>query len=177
INGGCPPRPPPPGFPPNTPLPFPLSVNDTPVGSAPVTAMAGVGDPDASTSNVSCKPTKKSAVLPVVMDGAEPELTVREAVLLVAPVPPSLEVMELVVSLIVPVAVAVTPMLKLHDAPPAPNVPPDRLIDWDPATAVIVPPPHEPLNWLFGDNTNKLAGSASVKLIPLNEFEPLGLLM
>ena len=104
-------------------------------------------------------------------------VTVREAVLL-APLllPLSVAVMPEMLSLIVPVAVAVTLTMKEQVAPAAPSVPPERLIDCEPATAVIVPLPQEPVT-VLGVSTNRLAGRVSVKFIPLRELDPFGLLI
>src|SRR6266849_1330239 len=70
--------------------------------------------------------------------------TVSEAVLLVEPVPPSVEVMALVVLFFTPAVVPVTFTENVHDDPAAGdavNVPPERLMLPLPATAVIVPLP------------------------------------
>src|ERR1700730_4766496 len=100
--------------------------------------------------------------------------TVSDAVLLVAPVPPSVEVIVLVVLLIVPAAVPVTLMLNVHD-PPAPTVPPDKLTEVEPATAVAVP--LQVLASAFGVATTRPPVNVSVKLTPVIEVEPLGLLI
>ena len=65
--------------------------------------------------------------------------TVMGAVLLVVPVPPSVEVIAPVVLLASPATVPFTSTLKVHDALWA-TLPPDRLITPLPAVAVTVPP-------------------------------------
>ena len=70
--------------------------------------------------------------------------TWRVAVLLVAPVPPSVEVMAPVVLSLLPAAFPVTSTENVHDDPAAGdavNVAPDRLMLLLPAFAVIVPAP------------------------------------
>jgi len=65
--------------------------------------------------------------------------------------------------------VAVTFAEKVQDAPPA-SVAPDRLMIFDPATAVIVPlqvPALRP----FGVETTNPAGSVSVKAMSVNAVE------
>ena len=74
----------------------------------------------------------------------------------------------------VPVLVAVTLTANVHDALPA-SVAPDRLMLPLPGVAVMVPPPHEPLEPL-GVATTRPAGRVSLKPTPLRELEPLGLL-
>src|SRR5579864_3979677 len=74
--------------------------------------------------------------------------TARTAVLLVAPVPPSVEVIAPVVLLLLPAVVPVTSTEKVQVDPAAGGavrVPPDRLMLPLPATAVIVPAPQEPV--------------------------------
>src|SRR5215472_10890574 len=65
--------------------------------------------------------------------------TANDAVLLVEPVPPSVELMAPVVLLIVPAPVPVTLRLMVHDVL-APRVPLLRLTELEPAVAVTVPP-------------------------------------
>src|SRR5258708_33006071 len=74
--------------------------------------------------------------------------TVSVVVLLVAPVPPSVEDTAPLVLLFAPAIVPVTSTENVHDDPAAGDavsVPPDRLMLLVPATPVIVPLPHEPL--------------------------------
>jgi len=82
----------------------------------------------------------------------------------VPPVPPLVEVTAPVVLTSVPAAMPVTFTEKVHDALAA-NVAPLRLTLVDPAVAVIVPPPHEPVRPL-GVLTTRPEGSVSLKAIP-----------
>ena len=91
--------------------------------------------------------------------------------LLVAPVPPSVEVTAVVVLLIVPAVFPVTLTLKVHDVL-APSVPPARLTELDPATAVMVPLPQEPLSPL-GVDTTKPPLNVSLKPTPLSDVTSL----
>jgi hypothetical protein len=105
--------------------------------------------------------------------------TVSTAVLLVAPVPPSVDVTASVVLLLLPALVPVTSAEKVHDEPAAGDavsVPPVRLMVLLPAVAVIVPLPQEPVNPL-GVATTKPAGKLSVKATPLSELVVFGLVM
>lgn len=94
-------------------------------------------------------------------------------------VPPgtlSFEVTLLVVLFFVPAVVPVTFTEKVQE-PPAAKVVPERLMRFVPWSAVIVPPPHEPVSPLGVEITSP-AGSVSVKPIPVNvvfgsEFERL----
>jgi hypothetical protein len=56
-------------------------------------------------------------------------------------------------------------MLKVHDAEAA-MVAPERLTEFDPAVAVMVPPPHDPVS-PFGVATVKPLGNVSVKAVPV----------
>lgn len=118
-------------------------------------------------------PTGPEFWLRIVMAGVAN--TAKEAVLLVLPVPPSVDVTALVVLLKLPAPVPVKLTLKVHD-PPAAKVPPDKLTEAEAATAVIVPLPHEPVRPLLGLDTCRPATSVSVKATPLNDVEELGLL-
>src|SRR5260370_2381889 len=108
----------------------------------------------------------------VMLGGAT---TVRFAVLLVPPVPPSVEVTALVVLLF---ALAVGPVTFTENVHPvlAASVAPDKFTEPDPCAAVIVPPPHEPVRPL-GVATIRPACSVSVNPIPLREMLALGLLI
>src|SRR5437899_4925337 len=104
--------------------------------------------------------------------------TVRLAVLLAAPVPPSVDVTAFVVLLFVPAVVPVTLTENVHDDPAAGDavsVPPDRFTTLDPPTVpvVIVPAPQEPAR-PFGVETTRPAGSVSVKATPLNALAVFG---
>ena len=91
------------------------------------------------------------------------------------PVPPSFELIVPVVLFLVPALVPVTFTAKVHDALPA-SVAPVKLMLPDPAVAVIVPPPHEPVR-PFGVFTTSPAGSVSVNATPVTEDTVLGLVM
>jgi hypothetical protein len=67
------------GMPLRVPVPFPLSTNVTPLGSAPVSVNVGLGTPEATTVNVPGVPTVNVVLFPLVNEGATGvELTVRE---------------------------------------------------------------------------------------------------
>ncbi len=74
-----------------------------------------------------------------------------------------------------PAVVPVTLTEKVQE-PLLARVAPDRLIEPDPAVAVIVPPPHEP-DSPFGVATTKPVGNVSVKPTPLRAVPVFGLLM
>ncbi len=97
--------------------------------------------------------------------------TVNVAVLLVVPVPPSVEVMAPVVLLPLPATVPVTFTLKVHDALWA-TLAPDRLITPVPAVAVTVPPQvlvtlGVPETTSVALPTPPLTGSVSLKATPV----------
>ena len=102
--------------------------------------------------------------------------TVRTAVLLVAPVPPSVEVTAPVVLLFVPAVVPVTSTENVQVDPAAGDavsVPPERLIEVAPAFAVMVPAPHEPV--MFGvAATTTPEGRLSVNATPLRALAVFG---
>ena len=105
--------------------------------------------------------------------------TVRAAVLLVAPVPASVEVIALVVFSFVPEVVPLTLTVKVQTEPvagEAVNVPPDRLRLLLPAIAMIVPLPHEPDTFGVGATTSP-AGRLSVNPTPLRPLVIFGLLI
>ena len=80
---------------------------------------------------------------PLAIDGGASTFT--EAVLLVAPVPPSVEVTTLVVLFLVPTVVPFTVSENVHELLAA-NVPPEsETLDGGPTTGVIVPLPHDPV--------------------------------
>ena len=101
------------------------------------------------------------------------EVTVMEA-LEVLPGPLSVAVTWTLLFFTPPV-VPVTFTLKVQDAVAA-RVAPERLTLPDPATAVIVPPPHEPVS-PFGVETTRPAGRLSVNATPVREIVVFGLLM
>src|SRR5882724_6008341 len=82
----------------------------------------------------------------------------------VLPVPPSVDV-TCTLLFLTPAVVPVTFTDNVHEALTA-NVPPDRLTDPEPATAVAVPP--QVLDSPFGVATTKPAGRVSVKATPVN---------
>jgi hypothetical protein len=58
------------GVPLSVAVPFPLSLNVTPLGSVPVSANVGVGDPVAVTVKLPAVPTVNVVLLPLVIAGA-----------------------------------------------------------------------------------------------------------
>src|SRR5689334_6629663 len=93
----------------------------------------------------------------------------------VLPVPPSVEVTAPDVLLWTPAVVPVTFTANVHD-PPAGSVPPDRLMVPEPAVAVIVPAPHEPVS-PFGFATTNPDGRLSLKPTPDSAAVAFGLLI
>jgi hypothetical protein len=108
-----------------------------------------------------------------LMVGALGELTVRLAEA-VPPAPPSVELIVLVVLFLVPDVEPVTFTAKVQEALAA-NVPPDRLTEPDPAAAVMVPVPQEPVSPLLGVATTRPVGKVSLKATPLSDAVALGL--
>ena len=105
--------------------------------------------------------------------------TVNVAVLLVDPVPTSVEVMALVVLSFVPAVVPVTATVNVQDDPAAGeavSVAPDRVTLLLPAVAVIIPLPHEPVT-LGVAATSTPAGRLSTKPTPVRAFVVFGLLI
>ena len=103
----------------------------------------------------------------LAMDGGA--TTVSTAVLLVAPVPPSVEDTAPVVLLLLPPVVPVTDTENVQDDPAAGDavkVPPDRLTVPVPATAVMVPLPQEPVMAGVAETATP-DGRLSVKATPL----------
>ena len=112
----------------------------------------------------------------VIAGGA---ITSSAAVLLVAPVPTSVEVIAFVVLSFVPAVVPLTATVKVQDDPAAGevvSVPPDRLTLLLPAVAMIVPAPHEPVTPGVGAITNP-AGKLSTNPTPLRLLVVFGLLI
>jgi hypothetical protein len=72
----------------------------------------------------------------------------------------------------------VTPVTLTENAQDAlaASVAPDKLAEPDPAVAVMVPPPHDPMRPL-GVEIARPAGSASVNATPVSAVEELGLVM
>jgi hypothetical protein len=85
---------------------------------------------------------------------------------------PSFDTTNPVELFLIPAVVPVTSTAKVHDAPAA-SVAPDRLIVPEPAVAVIVPPPHDPLS-PFGVATTNPDGRLSLNPTPDNEFVEFG---
>jgi hypothetical protein len=102
----------------------------------------------------------------LVMEGGATTVRLAEAVL---PNPSSLDVTALVVSFSVPAAMPCTFTEKVQDALGA-RVAPVKLIELDPAAAVIAPPPQLPFNPLLGVVTTNPAGRVSVNPTLLIEF-------
>src|SRR6476659_8330523 len=102
--------------------------------------------------------------------------TVSVAVLLVEPVPTSLELIAPVVFIFVPAVVPVTATVNVHAdeaAGEAVSVAPDKLTLLPPAVAVIVPLPHEPVT-LGVAATTIPAGKLSTKPTPLRPVVAFG---
>jgi len=108
----------------------------------------------------------------LLIDGGSKTARVADAV---PPVPPSVEVTALVVLFCTPVAVLVTFTPKVQDELPV-KIAPDRLIVFDPATAVMPPPPQPPAS-PFGVEMTSPAGNVSVIPIPLSVEVEFGLVM
>jgi len=105
--------------------------------------------------------------------------TVSDAVLLVDPVPASIEIIALVVLSFVPAVVPFTATVNVQEDPAAGAaviVAPDRLTLLLPAVAVKVPLPHEPVT-LGVDATTTPAGKLSTKPTPLRPLVVFGLLI
>jgi hypothetical protein len=109
----------------------------------------------------------------LAMDGGAS--TCKTAVLLDAPVPPSVELTAPVVLLCAPAAMPVTLTENVQE-PLAAIVPPLRLIVLVPAVAAMVPAPQVPVR-PFGVETTKPAGSVSLNATPVNPTVAFGLLM
>jgi hypothetical protein len=97
------------------------------------------------------------------IDGGASTLMLAEAV---PPVPPSVEVTLPVVLFCSPAAIPVTLIEKVQE-PLAAIDPPDKLITFVPAVAVIVPTPHEPA-CPFGVEMINPAGSVSLNATPVS---------
>jgi len=102
----------------------------------------------------------ESAIVVVVLAW----FTVKETVLLVVPAPLSVAVMAPVVFVLRPRLVPITFTEIVHELLAA-TLPADRLIEPEPAVAVVAPP--HVLTRLFGLATPRPAGKASVKATPL----------
>src|SRR5262249_13404629 len=97
--------------------------------------------------------------------------TVREAVAMF-PAPPSAELRALVALVRFPVVTPVTLTAKLHPSL-VPSVAPERLMLFEPAAAVLLPPPPEPVK-PFGVDTTNPAGSGSLKATPVSAAAVFG---
>src|SRR5262249_14868127 len=105
--------------------------------------------------------------------------TVSEAVLLVVPVPASVELMALVVLSFVPAVVPVTATEKVQIDPgpgDAVSVPPDKPRLLLPGSAVMIPPPQDPVTPGFAATTSPV-GRLSVNPTPLRPVVVFGLLI
>jgi hypothetical protein len=98
--------------------------------------------------------------------------TVRAAVLLVDPVPPSFDVTAPVVLLFTPLVVPVTLTANMQ-FPLAASVPPESDTLLEPIVAVITPAPHVPVR-PFGEAITRPAGKLSVKLTPARALPVFG---
>src|SRR4051794_35134866 len=98
-------------------------------------------------------------------------ITVMLAVLLVAPAPLSFDEIGPVVLFCTPACTPVTFRLMVHE-PFAARVPPVRLMEPDPAAAVVVPP--QLLVNPFGVATTRPAGSVSLKATPVSGIDAFG---
>jgi hypothetical protein len=149
-----------------------LSVKVTVLGKGPVSLKLGVGVPEVVTVKELATPAVNVALLPLVIVGGVP-VTFNVAVLLVAPGPLSVEVITLVVFSFVPVAVPVT-FTEIEHELLAATVPPDKLIELEPAIADGVP--LQVLLNAFEIETTRPAGNVSLNATPLRLVE-FGLLM
>ena len=73
------------GVPPSVPLPFPLSLNVTPLGSVPVSVRDGVGVPVVVTVKLPAVPTVNVVLVALVITGAK--FTTNVKVWLIVPAP------------------------------------------------------------------------------------------
>src|SRR5207245_5127650 len=95
------------GVPLSVPVPFPLSVKVTPLGSAPVSVRVGVGVPVVVTVNVPAVPTTNVALLALVIAGAWLTVMLSAFVFDWGPVEPTLESVTFTVKLDVPTVVGI----------------------------------------------------------------------
>lgn len=151
--------------------PPPLSVKLIALGSVPVSLRLGGGVPVVVTGKELDTPAVNVTLLLLVIVGGVP--TTLMLAVAVFPVPPSFEVTAPVVLFFMPVVVAVTLTEIAQELLPA-TVPPDKVIDPDPATAVVVPP--QVVLSPLGVATTNPAGRTSVNATPVRLFE-LELLM
>src|SRR5579859_1824104 len=176
---------------PATAVAVPPQVLDSPFGVATTSPMGSVSvkatPASASVLAAGLVMVKVSVVVPfsgmvvglkaLAIEGGA--TTVSTAVLLVVPVPPSIEVTAPVVLLLLPAVVPATSTEKVQVDPTAGDavsVPPDRLMLPLPAGAVIVPLPQEPVTLGIAATTTP-AGRLSVKATPLRALAVFGLVM
>ena len=145
-----------------------VSVNTSPVSVVRVFGFVSVKLRAVLPKN---KSTCESAKV-LVRVGGEITLSVADAAV---PFPPSVEVTGPLVLFFTPSVTARMFTLNVQDAP-AGSVAPVRLTVPEPAVAVMVPPPHEPLR-PFGVATIRPDGSVSVKPTPLNDAAAFGFVM
>jgi len=144
-------------------VPLPLSVKLTPIGRLPTSVRLGVGVPDVVTEKEPGVPAVNVVLAALVINGGVPT-TFSVAVLLVAPVPPSIEVIAPVVLTFIPVVVPVT-LTEITQEPLPASAAPERPIEPEPATATVVPV--HVLLAPFGVETTNPAGKLSVNAIPV----------
>ncbi len=149
-----------------------VSVNATPVSAAVLAA----GLVTVNVSDEVAFSTMLVGLNALLSVGGPSTLRLADAVPPV-PVPPSVEVMAPVVLLASPAAVPLTSTLKVHDAFWL-TVPPERLMEPEPAAAVTVPPQLLlTLGVLATTRVPVVEGSVSLKPTPVSVVERLGLLM
>lgn len=136
-----------------------LSVKPTPVSAAGLPA--GFVIVKVRLVDVFCAMVPAANALAI--DGGPSTLRVAEAG---RPLPPSIELTELVVLVSVPSALAVTFTENVQEAVAA-SVAPERLTEALPGTALMIPEPHEPVKPLLGETTVKPEGKLSVKPMPV----------
>ena len=145
-----------------------VSVNATPVRATVLAA----GLVMVNVSEVVPFKAMEAGLNTLAMDGGAMTLMLAEAV---PPVPPSLDVTFPVVLFLIPAVVPVTFTENVQELLAA-MVPPLRLITPDPAVAVMVPLPQEPV-MPFGVETTRPAGSVSVNPTPVSAVVVLGLVI
>ena len=150
------------GVPLSVAVPLPLSINVSPLGSAPDSVIDGVGDPVVVIVNEPATPTVNVPPLALVIAAAVP--TVRLAVAAL-PVPPLVELIVPVVFVNGPSAVAVTFTERAQEEFAATVAAASETLP-DPASAVTTPP--QELASPFGVATTIPAGSASVNATPVS---------
>jgi hypothetical protein len=136
-----------------------VSVNATPVSGTVLAA----GFVIVKVSDVVAFSAIVAGLNTFAIDGGATTLMLAEAV---PPVPPSLEVTLPVVLFCNPAEIPVTFTEKVQEAFAA-RLPPDKLITFVPAVAVIVPPPQVPV-WPLGVEITRPAGNGSLRPTPVS---------